>query len=71
MEKSEKELIIEANGILRSVYSVIERKGSTTNWESLKKCVSHALKEQHEYMFPTVKQIRIKKLNKLNDQNPE
>jgi hypothetical protein len=71
MEKSEKELLIEANGILRSCYSVIERKGDATNWDSLEKRVSKILKEQYEYFFPTLKQIRIKKLNRLNEQNPE
>lgn len=65
MEKSEKELLIEANGILRSLYSVIERKGDSTNWEPLKKRVLEILKDQHEYMFPTIRQIRRKKLNNI------
>ena len=71
MEKSEKELLIEANGIIRSFYSIAQRKGSITNWEAFENRVSQILKEQHEYMFPTVKQIRKRKLNRLNEQNPK
>ena len=71
MEKTERELLIEANGILRSCYSVIERKGDSTNWDALEKRVSQILKEEHEYFFPTLKQIRKRKLNRLNEQNPE
>lgn len=67
MDKSEKELLIEANGILRSLYSVIERKGDSTNWEPLERRVLEILKNQHEYMFPTIKQLRRKKLNKINN----
>lgn len=66
MDKSEKQLLIEANGILRSLYSVVARKGDSTNWEPLEKKLSEILKDQHEYMFPTKQQIRRKKLNKIN-----
>lgn len=66
MDKSEKELLIEANGILRSLYSVIKRKGDSTNWEPLERKLLGILKDQHEYMFPTIQQIRRKKLNKIN-----
>ena len=71
MEKTDRELLIEANDMLRSCYSVIERRGQVTNWESLEKRVSGILKEQHEYLFPTLKQIRKKKLNRLNEQDSE
>lgn len=47
----EKRLIIESNNMLRSLYGVIERKGTNTDWESLEKQVSKILKEQHEYLF--------------------
>ena len=49
--KTEKELIKEANDIIRSFNSVIERSGAETNWEALNKQVKRILKEQHEYMF--------------------
>jgi hypothetical protein len=65
--KSDKELLIEANSIIRSFYSIIERKGLTTNWNVIEKKVKEILKEQHEYMYPTIKQIRKKKLNKLSE----
>jgi len=71
MEKSEKELLIESNGILRSFYSIIQRKGSSTDWEAFEKRVSQILKDQHEYMFPTIKQLRRKKLNRINDKDPK
>lgn len=67
MDKSEKELLIEANGILRSLYSVVQRKGDATNWEPLERRVLEILKDQHEYMFPTIQQIRRKKLNEINN----
>jgi hypothetical protein len=66
MDKTEKQLLIEANGILRSLYSVVSRKGESTNWEPLEKRLSEILKDQHEYMFPTIQQIRRKKLNNIN-----
>jgi hypothetical protein len=66
MDKTEKQLLIEANGILRSLYSVVSRKGESTNWEHLEKRLSEILKDQHEYMFPTIQQIRRKKLNNIN-----
>lgn len=69
MEKSEKELIIEANSIIRSFYSIVSRKGVNTNWELYEKALNKVLKNQHEYMFPTIKQIRRKKLNNLNGEN--
>lgn len=67
MDKSEKEFLIEANGILRSLYSVVQRKGDSTNWEPLERRVLEILKDQHEYMFPTIQQIRRKKLNEINN----
>jgi len=66
MGKSEKELLIEANGIIRSFYHITLRKGDHTNWEIFEKRTAQILKEQYEYMFPTIKQIRKNKLNKLN-----
>jgi len=67
MEKSEKELLMEANSVIRSFCSIAERKGDHTNWDSYEKRIDEILKEQHEYLFPTIKQIRKRKLNKLNE----
>lgn len=71
MDKTEKQLIIEANSMLRSLYSVVARKGDSTHWDALEKKLSDILKDQHEYMFPTIQQIRRKKLNKINGKNSE
>lgn len=71
MEKSEKQLLIEANTIIRSFYSIIERHGNNTNWEIFAHRVEEILEEQHEYLFPTIKQIRRKKLNNINGKNSE
>jgi len=49
--KSELELLKEANDILRSVNSIIERKGKTTNWDGISKQVKMALAEQHELLL--------------------
>lgn len=75
MEKTEIEilraLLIDANIALRSCHEVIERKGEHTMWETLERRISQVLKEENEYFFPTIKQIRKKKLNRINEQNPE
>ena len=49
--KSELELLKQANAILRSVNSIVERKGETTNWEGISKVVKLALAEQHELLL--------------------
>lgn len=49
--KSEIQLLKEANDILRSVNSIIERRGETTNWEGIDKKVKMALAEQHELLL--------------------
>jgi hypothetical protein len=49
--KSELQLLKEANDILRSVNSIIERKGNNTNWEGIDKKVNMALAEQHELLL--------------------
>ena len=46
--KNVRELLKEANGIIRSFYSVIKRKGETTNWNALQLQVKRILDEQHE-----------------------
>jgi hypothetical protein len=71
MEKTERELLIESNELLRSCYSVIERRGINTNWEGIDHKVEELLKELHSHFYPTLKDIRRKKLNRLNEQNPE
>ena len=71
MEKTDRELLIEANDMLRSCYSVIERRGLSTNWEPLDHKVYEMLKEHHKILFPTLKDIRRKKINRLNEQDSE
>jgi len=71
MEKTEHELLKEANDLLRSFHSVCDRKGVSTNWDPLLLNLKRVLKEQHQYLYPTVKQLRLKKLNKINEQNSE
>ena len=66
MEKSEKQLIEEANDIIRSFLYVIERKGFNTNWDGLSEKTKKILKEQHKYLYPTLKNIRKQKLLKIN-----
>lgn len=48
-----KEALEKANDALRSCCSVIERKGSSTNWESLDNIIKGLLKEQHELLQST------------------
>ena len=47
-----KEALGKANDVLRSCFLVIERKGSSTNFESLHKVVNDILKDQHKLMYP-------------------
>lgn len=45
-----RELLIEANDILRSVSSIADRKGADTNWHAFEKRVKSALKRQHKHL---------------------
>jgi predicted transcriptional regulator len=67
MEKVEYDMLKRANELLRTANSIAEREGKDTYWEGFQKQLKIALKEQHEYFYPTQKQIRLKKLNKLNE----
>lgn len=49
--KSEKELISDANDILRSLYHVVITKGDNTNWAALEAKIKNILGEQHEYLI--------------------
>lgn len=50
--KTERELLLDANSMLRSFYHVIERKGEQTNWEALRNRVKTLLNEQHSVLLP-------------------
>lgn len=53
--KTEKQLLSEANDILRSLYGVIKSKGQENyNWEALESKVKAILGEQHEYLLDTL-----------------
>lgn len=67
--KTEHELLMDANQIIRSAHSIAERKGADTNWEYFEKRVKEILKEQHKFLYPTLKEIRKEKLMKINEEN--
>jgi hypothetical protein len=46
----EQQLIKEANGVLRSFNSIVERKGANTNWEGINVKIKKVLNDQHKYM---------------------
>lgn len=71
MEKSDRQLLIESNEFIRSLTSVITRKGASTNWSALLRSARAILNEQHSYLHPTVKQLRKMKLKIIDEQNPE
>lgn len=48
--KKETALLKEANEIMRSIMSVIDREGNNTDWEGLKLTVGKALEEQHTFL---------------------
>jgi hypothetical protein len=43
-------LLSESNEILRSINSIIERKGKDTNWEAISNKVNNLLNKQHEIL---------------------
>lgn len=50
--KTEKELIEEANGLIRSFNSIVKRRGVNTNWDAIDRKIKRILLEQHFYMYP-------------------
>lgn len=48
--KDKLQLLKEANDILRSVNSIIERKGKSTNWDAIEKKVKLALADHHKLL---------------------
>lgn len=46
-----KNLLNASNEILRSCYSIIERKGESTNWSSIERAVRKVLVDQHKELF--------------------
>jgi hypothetical protein len=60
--KTDRELLKEANELIRSFNSVCERSGMDTHWIALHARVRTVLKEQHEVLYPfedyTIKEIK-------------
>ncbi|TAN17247.1 MAG: hypothetical protein EPN37_07275 [Chitinophagaceae bacterium] len=48
--KTEKELIEEANELIRSFNAIAERRGESTNWDALKIKIKQILSNQHSYL---------------------
>ena len=48
--KQLRELLVDANGLLRSAHEVAKRKGAETHWRSFKYRVKNILAEQHRFM---------------------
>ena len=47
-----RQLLIEANGIIRSFHAVCDRDGEKTNWDALGRQVKEVLATQHQYLHP-------------------
>lgn len=47
-----KRLLIEANEMLRSIYSILNREGENTNWSGARKRVAECLNKQHAIIYP-------------------
>lgn len=61
--KTDRELLKEANELIRSFNSVINRKGEQTNWEALGNKTNKILEEQHQVLKPEIhKENEAKKL---------
>lgn len=65
--KTDRDMLFEANQVLRSAYSIAKRKGATTNWKAFENSLESILKEQHKRLYPTLKDIRLEKLNNINN----
>lgn len=46
--KTCKQLLLEANELLRSAYAIAQRNGEQTNWEAFRTQLQKALQAQHE-----------------------
>ena len=49
--KTDRQLLREANELLRSAKQIANRRGEKTNWDSFNMQVKKALKEQHEKLY--------------------
>lgn len=59
-------LLLDANNIIRSFRSIIERKGFATNWEGLDIQVKKILEEQHIEVNKIRRKEKIKQINATN-----
>lgn len=50
--KKLKRAVEDSNGLLRSMNSIVERKGKDTHWEGFEKRLREQLLIQHKIMFP-------------------
>jgi len=49
--KTPNELLIESNELLRSLNSIVERKGHDTNWNAIQEQLKKVLAEQHSFIY--------------------
>lgn len=59
--KTDRELLVEANNLIRSFYQIAKREGRNTNWSVLKDSIERILNEQHSALM---KPSKIKFLKK-------
>jgi hypothetical protein len=57
------DLLMRSNEVLRSCFSIIERRGENTNWDGLKNCVDCELKNQHSVLAP----LRFERLHQAHE----
>ena len=48
-----KEMLFEANDVLRSAHSVASRDGLQTNWQAFRELLDKTLKDQHAVLWPS------------------
>jgi len=63
MNKSKDELLSEANELIRSFNSIVERKGSDTYWSGLDIQIKRILNEQHEVVNKIRRKTKLKTIN--------
>ena len=60
--KTDRELLKDANELIRSLNSVIERKGAETNWDGLESTTKAILAEQHKVLYPPERLVDLHKI---------
>jgi len=66
-EKEWREIAERSNQLLRSAYSIAQRKGVDTNWDAFERCLEKELVLQHNYRADLINKISVDVKRDLSD----